>query len=48
MGKWDELDNLVDLDEMHSTDFALGKVSLPPKARFVPGKVVHVQFDGGS
>ena len=38
----------LDLDNMHSTESALGKVSLPPKARFVPGKVVHVQFDGGS
>ena len=48
MGKWDEPDDPVDLDNMHSTGFALGKVSLPPKARFVPGKAVHVQFDGGS
>ena len=48
VGKWDEPDNLVDLDNMHSAESALGKVSLPPKARFVPGKAVHVQFDGGS
>ena len=48
MGKWDEPDNLVDLDNMHSTESALGKVSLPPKACFVLGKVVHVQFDSGS
>ena len=42
-GKWeDELDNLVDLDAMHCTKSTLGKVSLPPKARFVPGKVVYV------
>ena len=47
-GKWDEPDNPVDLDNMHNTESALGKVSLPPKARFVPGKVVHVQFNGGS
>ena len=39
---------LVDLDNMHSTESALGKVSLPPKACFVPGKAVHVQFDGRS
>ena len=48
MGKWDEPDDPVDLDAMHCTESALGKVSLPPKARFVPGKAVHVQFDGGS
>ena len=48
-GKWeDELDDLVNLDNMHCAKSALGKVSLPPKACFVPGKVVHVQFDGGS
>ena len=42
-GKWeDEPDNQVDLDTMHCTESALGKVSLPPKARFVLGKVVHV------
>ena len=48
MGKWNEPDDLVDLDDMHSTESALGKVSLPPKACFVPGKAVHVQFDGRS
>ena len=43
MGKWeDELDDLVDLDAMHCTESALGKVSLPPKACFVPGKALHV------
>ena len=41
-GKWDELDDLADLDDMHSTESALGKVSLPPKARFVLGKAVDV------
>ena len=46
-GKWGkEPDNPV--DAMHCAKSALGKVSLPPKARFVPGKVVHVQFDGRS
>ena len=54
-GKWedesdkpDKLDEPLDLDAMHCTKSALGKVSLPPKAHFIPGKVVHVQFDGGS
>ena len=48
-GKWeDKLDELVDLDAMYCIESALGKVNLPPKARFMPGKVVHVQFDGGS
>ena len=47
-GGWDELDDLVNLDDMHSTKSALGKVSLPPKAHFVLGKAVHVQFYGGS
>ena len=47
-GEWEQLDDPVDLDNMHCTKSALGKVSLPLKARFVPGKVVHVQFDGGS
>ena len=48
-GKWeDELDDLVDLEAMHFSEFALGKVSLPPKAHFVLGKAAHVQFDGGS
>ena len=46
--EWEQLDDPVDLDNMHCTESALGKVSLPPKARFVPGKAVHVQFDGGS
>ena len=42
-GKWeDELDEPVDLDAMNCTESALGKVSLPPKARFVPSKAVHV------
>ena len=48
MGKWDEPDDPVNLDNMHSTESTLGKVSLPPMACFVPGKVVHMQFDGGS
>ena len=49
MGKWeDEPDEPVNLDFMHYREPALGKVSLPPKARFVLGKVLHVQFDGGS
>ena len=47
-GKWDELDDPVDLDNMHCTKSALGKVSLPLKAHFVPGKAVHVQFVGRS
>ena len=46
MGKWedepDEPDEPVDLDAMHCTESTLGKVSLPPKVHFVPGKVVHV------
>ena len=43
IGKWeDEPDELVDLDAIHCTESALGKVSLPPKARFVLCKVVHV------
>ena len=42
-GKWeDELDHPVDLDIMHYAKFALGKVTLPPRACFVLGKVVHV------
>ena len=42
-GKWeDELDEPVDLVAMHCAKFALGKVSLPPKAYFVLGKVVHM------
>ena len=48
-GKWgDEPDKLVDLDAIHCAEATLGKVSLPPKAHFVLGKVVHVQFHGGS
>ena len=46
--EWEQLDNPLDLDDMHCAKSALGKVSLPPKACFVPGKAVHVQFDGGS
>ena len=43
VGNWeDEPDEPVDLDAMHYAESALGKVSLPPKARFVVGKVVHV------
>ena len=42
VGKWDEPDDLVDLDDMHCTESDLGKVSLPPKARFILGKVVHM------
>ena len=43
MEEWvDELDKLVDLDTMHCTESALVKVSLPPKARFIPGRAVHV------
>ena len=42
-GEWeDELDKPVDLDAMHCTASALCKMSLPPKACFVPGKAVHV------
>ena len=42
-GKWEnEQDEPVDLDTMHCTESALCKVSLPPKAHFVLGKVVHV------
>ena len=44
----DELDELVDLHAIHCTKSALVNVSLPPKACFVPGKVVHVWFDGSS
>ena len=43
VGKWeDKLDELVDLEIMYCAKSALGKVSLPPRARFVPGKVVYV------
>ena len=48
VGKWDELDDPVNLDDMHCTKSALDKVSLPPKARFFLGNVVYVQFDGGT
>ena len=42
-GKWEDgPDDPVDLDTMHCTESALGKVSLLPKACFAPGKVVHV------
>ena len=44
----DVLDELVDLDALHCVESALGKVSLPPKAHFVPGKMVHLQLEGGS
>ena len=44
----EEPDELVDLDTMHCTKTALGKVNLPLKAHFVPGKVVNVQCNGGS
>ena len=48
-GKWeDELDELVNSDAMYCTKTALGKASLPPRAHFVLGKAVHVQFDIGS
>ena len=48
VGEWDEPDDPVDLDDLHNAESALGKVSLPPKARFVLGKAVHLQFDGRS
>ena len=42
-GKWeDEPDNRLTWMICTVTKSALGKVSLPPKACFVPGKVVHV------
>ena len=42
-GKWeDKPDEPVDLDNMHCVQAALGKVSVPPEACFVLGKVVHV------
>ena len=42
-GEWEgEPDNPVDLDAMHCAKYALGKVSLQTKARFVQGKAVHV------
>ena len=47
--KWeDEPDEPVDMDAMQCTESALGKESLPPEARFVLGRVVHVQFNSGS
>ena len=45
-GKWEY--KLVDLDAVHCTKPALGKVSLPPKAQFVLDKAVHIQLYGGS
>ena len=43
VGKWeDEPDEPANQDTMHCAKSALGKVSLPPKAHFVPGKTVHV------
>ena len=49
IAKWeDEPDEPVDLEAMHCTESTLGKVSFPPKAYFIPGKVVHVQFDSVS
>ena len=47
-GEWEQLDDPVDLDNMHCAESTLGKVSLLPKAHFVLGKAVHVQFDGRS
>ena len=42
-GKWeDEPHNPDDLDAVHCAESNLRKVSLPPKARFVPGKAVHL------
>ena len=34
----------VDLDSIHCTETALGKVSLPPESLFVLGKPVHMHF----
>ena len=49
VGKWeDELDEPVDLAAMYCAKSTLGKVSLPTKAYFVPGKVVYMQFDSRS
>ena len=43
MGKWeDEPDEWVDLDAIHCAKSAIGKVSLPSKACFIPGKAVHI------
>ena len=48
MSLMNQISWLVDLDTMYCTETALGKVSLPPKAYFVLGKAVHMQFNGGS
>ena len=42
VGEWDEPDDPVDQDNMHCAESTLGKVNLPPKARFFLGKVVHM------
>ena len=44
----EEPDKPLDLDAIQCTENALGRVSLPPKAHFVLGKAVHMQFDSGS
>ena len=37
------------MDDMATAESALRKtLSIPTKSRFLPGKFVHVQFDGGS
>ena len=37
------------LEDMATTERALRKpLSIPVKSRFLPGKFVHAQFDGGS
>ena len=42
-GEWeDEPDKPVNLDAIHCAKSTLGKLSLPPKARFILSKVVHV------
>ena len=42
-GEWEnEPDKPVNLDAIHCTKSTLGKLSLPPKAHFILGKVVHV------
>ena len=49
MDKWkDKPDKPVDLDAMNCAKSALGKVSLPPKACFVPGKAMYGHYDGRS
>ena len=49
VGEWeDETDESVNLDAMHCTESALGKVTMPPKAHFLLDKAVHVQLNGGS